>query len=84
MTKKKQVAKKNLPNSPCYCGSGVKYKRCHGKIKEDLRREAFMREKYTNQKQEDVSFDDNKTSNAVVRSRTTLDGQCALGADNED
>ncbi len=43
--KKKQVTK-HRPNSPCYCGSNLKYKRCHGRIKNELRREEFMREKY--------------------------------------
>ncbi len=45
MMKKRQATKKR-PNSPCYCGSNLKYKRCHGRIKNELRREEFMREKY--------------------------------------
>lgn len=43
--KKKKQSNKSRPNSPCYCGSGIKYKKCHGRIKEELRQEEFMREK---------------------------------------
>jgi preprotein translocase subunit SecA len=28
---KKRASKKIYPNDPCPCGSGLKYKQCHGK-----------------------------------------------------
>ena len=30
---KKRVEQKIYPNDPCPCGSGKKYKQCHGRIK---------------------------------------------------
>lgn len=45
--KKKQVGRKIRPNDLCPCGRGnLKYKKCCGRIKEELRMEEFMREKY--------------------------------------
>lgn len=43
---KSKLNKKVGPNKLCWCNSGKKFKKCHGKIMEDLRREEFMREKY--------------------------------------
>lgn len=46
MTKKQSVRKLG-PNKQCLCGRGnKKYKHCCGRIKEELRIEEFMREKY--------------------------------------
>ncbi len=45
--KRKQVGRKIRPNDLCPCNrNDKKYKRCCGRIKEELRVEAFLREKY--------------------------------------
>ena len=47
--KKQLIRNKNnkiKPNQHCPCGRGnLKYKKCCGRIKEELRTEAFLREK---------------------------------------